>query len=90
MAETNDAYPAPPKFLEVLTAASTVAGARNSAEVGAEELLLAIRVVRGEMDMAEVGDPVHPLLVAGNQDRSVPANVQEIVQRWFAYAGGNA
>ncbi len=76
------------RFVDILTTASSIAGARNTPQLGVEELVLAIRVVSGAMAIEDVGEAVHPLLIRGNDSKPVDPLVRELVQRWYAAVGG--
>lgn len=76
------------RFVDILTTASSIAGARDAPELGVEELVLAVRVVSGVMDIADVGEAIHPLLIRGSDAKPVVAEVRELVQRWYAAVGG--
>ena len=78
------------RFVDILTTASSIAGARNTPQIGAQELVLAIRVVSGEMEIEDVGEAVHPLLMRGSAARPVVSAVRELVQIWYATIGGTA
>jgi hypothetical protein len=82
--------PEPLRFVDILTTASSIAGARNTPQLGADEIALAVRVVSGAIDIEDIGGAVHPLLIRGNVSRPVVPAVRELVQRWYAAAGGTA
>ena len=76
------------RLVDILTTASSIASARNAGGIGVEELLLAVRVVDGSIDIEDVGGEVHPLLIRGNVERPVQPQVRELIQRWYAELGG--
>ena len=73
------------RLTEVLTTASAVANYRGVHDVRAIDVLDAIRILREEMTLDDLGRPRSPLL-----SRASPAGVgatvavRELAQRWFA------
>jgi hypothetical protein len=76
------------RLVDILTTAASIASARNTPGVGVEELLLAVKVVGGEMEIEEVGGAVHPMLIRGNAQRPVQPEVRALIQRWYSELGG--
>jgi hypothetical protein len=75
------------RFLDILTTASSVSGARGATSVTAAHLLDAIGVLTGELDLEEEGGMVSPL-GRGRTELAADPAVRELTQRWYARLGG--
>jgi len=78
------------RFVDILTTASSIAGARSTPQLGVDELVLAVRVVSGAMAIDDVGEAIHPLLIRGQDAKPVAPEVRQLIQRWYAAIGGTA
>lgn len=79
------------RLTEILTTASAVANYLGAPVVEATHLLSAMRILRDEMTLDDLGRPLSPMVARVTRPgSSVDAGVQELAQRWFKMLGGVA
>lgn len=77
----------PLRFVDILTTASAAANYEASPSVEARHMVSAVRILRGELSVEDLGRPISPLIASRMARGGVASLVQELVRRWYAALG---
>ncbi len=76
------------RYVEVLTTASAVANFLGEPDVQAQHVASAIRILREELTLDDLGRPVSPLIPRRGHGGSSP-EVRAFAQRWYGQVGND-
>ena len=76
------------RLVEVLTTASAVANFLAEPDVSTAHLLSALRILKGETTLDDLGRPVSPLIPRRGSPGSTPS-AKAFAQRWYLSVGGD-